>query len=241
MTQRYPKPPITEAVFEFRFQAELSERDRARLRDRFKKRYPAIDEQQAVDVKIGPGGVDTSSKLVGYKQTASNGCDMVMFQMANFDSIRLAPYNGWEKFIQTARDNFDEFTKVVGRLQVVRLAARFLNRIDIPLSAVEGRDLALFTKLGIALPQDLSGGVGPYSLAVNFVESKTGVKILLQSGVVSPPLLEHLSLSVDIDAYIDTDIPTRIDALWELSDKLREAKNTVFEGIVTDEARKLFS
>jgi uncharacterized protein (TIGR04255 family) len=178
---------------------------------------------------------------VGYKQTAPNGCDLVIIQMANFDSIRLAPYQGWETFIQTARDNFDEFTKVVGRLQVVRLATRFLNRIDIPMKVVEGRDLTVFTKLGVALPEALSNGVGPYSLAVNFVEPNTGVKILLQSGLVSPPLLEHVSLSIDIDAYIDADLPARIDAVWELSEKLREAKNAVFEGIITDEARKLFS
>ena len=38
---------------------------------------------------------------------------------------------------------------------------------------------------------------------------------------------------LDIDAYLDSDIPNRLDQFWALANTLREAKNTVFEQSIT--------
>ncbi len=238
---KYARPPIAESAFELRFGSPFSLREIERLRDRLKRHYPAVDEQKQVDVRIEPTGVVTDSRLVGYKMTAANGCDIVLVNLSALGTVRLAPYDSWEQRIIAAQTNYEIMTKIVSRADIVRLGARYINRIDLPKSTGSEMSSVSFLRLGVAIPRELSTTVGPYSLSASFKESSTGVNILIQSAIVQPPpLIDQVSLLLDIDASIELDIPARIDDVWSLSDKLRQAKNKVFEACVTDDARKLF-
>jgi uncharacterized protein (TIGR04255 family) len=238
---KYARPPITESALELRFGSPFTLREIERLKERFKRRYPAIDEQKQVDVRIEPTGVATNSKLAGYKMTAANACDILLIHLSALGTVRVAPYDGWEHRLLAAQENFDIMTKIADRSDIVRLGARYINRIDLPKSAVSGMSTVSFLRVGVAIPRELSTTVGPYSLSVSFKESSTGANILIQSAIIQPaPLIDHVSLLLDIDASIDSDIPTRLEAVWSLTEKLREAKNKVFEACITDHARKLF-
>jgi uncharacterized protein (TIGR04255 family) len=238
---KYARPPITESALEVRFRAPSSAREMERLRDRFKRRYPAVDEQKQVEVRVDTTGVATSSKLAGYKMTAGNGCDIILVHLAALGTIRLAPYEGWEGLLRTAQENVETMTKIANRQDITRLGARYINRIDLPEAVFSGRSTASFLRVGVAIPRELSTVVGPYSLSASFKESSTGVNILVQSAIVQPPpLIDHVSLLLDIDASVEADLPTRIDGVWAVADKLRQAKNAVFEACITDDARRLF-
>jgi uncharacterized protein (TIGR04255 family) len=213
-----------------------------RLRDRFKRHYPVLEEQKQINIEVHADKVDTGSSLAGYKLTAANAIDVILIQQqGTVGSIRLAPYESWEEFIARARSNFDAVGKIVGRKEVTRIGTRFMNRCDIPVQQIEGRSITEFVKIGIAVPVEIASAVGPYSLAANFIEKGTGTKIFAQSAiVVPPPLLDFVSISLDIDAFVDSGIPPHKDAIWELAATLRSAKNTVFENSITDELRSLF-
>jgi uncharacterized protein (TIGR04255 family) len=237
----YARPPITESALELRFATPFSTRDLERLRDRFKRRFPAVEEQKQVDVRIEPTGVATNSKLAGYKMTAANGCDVLLIRLASLGTIRLAPYCGWEELVRTAQENFEAMSKVINRSDIVRLGARYINRIDVPNKAFPEKTSVSFLRVGIATPKELSTTIGPYSLSASFQEVSTGANIFIQSAIIQPPpLIEHVSLLLDIDASIEADIPSRVEAMWTLAETLRKAKNTVFEACVTDHARRLF-
>ena len=92
----------------------------------------------------------------------------------------------------------------------------------------------------ISLPLEISNVVGDYSLAVTGIEVSTGAKLTIQSGTIPPALLDHFSISLDIDAYFDSDIPMRLDEIWKKAEILRHAKNAGFENCITDELRILF-
>ena len=103
---------------------------------------------------------------------------------------------------------------------------------------MEGVDILEFVRFGVAMPEELSKTIGPFSVAANFIIDN--VKILAQCGVSPPALLDHLSLMLDVDSFVDSDIKPHKDAIWEIASTLRAAKNRVFETSITERVRIYF-
>ena len=237
--QTYRNPPIVEAVFEVQFLEALSTRDLERLRERFANQYPKIDQQNQVDIEIKlDGSATTKAVPIGFKMTSSDAVDIVLLQHHQFATSRTAPYEGWDKFIGTIKTNYDEFTKVAGRTTLTRIASRYINRLDIPTEEIEGVDMLQFLRFGVAMPDEMSKSIGPFSVAANFAVDE--VKVLAQCAVIAPALLNHLSLLFDIDAFVDKDIRPHKDAIWEVAERLHKVKNDVFEAGITDRLRERF-
>jgi uncharacterized protein (TIGR04255 family) len=55
------------------------------------------------------------------------------------------------------------------------------------------------------------------------------------------PLINHVSMVLDIDVFRTEQIPGRDNDLWTCIDAVRPLKNTIFEACITDEARRLFA
>jgi uncharacterized protein (TIGR04255 family) len=238
--QGYARAPIVEAVFDVRFSEVLSERDMERLKDRLKSRYPTVEDRKNIKIEVKADKVITTSNPAGYKMTASNAMDVILIQTNDLGSARLAPYQTWEDFIGVARENYEVFTKIVGRKTLTRVATRFVNRFDIPTEEIEGHDVAEWISTSIVLPESLTKAIGPYSFAVNFIHQNTGTKVLIQSGIIAPALLKHVSINLDIDVSVDTDISAHKDEIVKIAPRLREAKNSVFESLITDKLRAKF-
>ena len=69
-TIQYPRPPITEAVIELRFEDTVGQRELERLRDRFKSQFGTVEELQTIEVSIKGTKVNQKSDPAGYKMTA---------------------------------------------------------------------------------------------------------------------------------------------------------------------------
>jgi uncharacterized protein (TIGR04255 family) len=239
-SRRYNRPPIVEAVIDFKFEGNLSDRELERLRDRFKAKYRSIEERKNIQIEVQTDQIVTNPISAGFKMTAENAIDLILINPDSFGSVRLAPYEKWESLFATAKDNFDLFTKVIGRRKIARIGVRYINRLDIPNAKVEGKPLSQFVRVGIALPVEVSSVVGGFSFTFTGIEVSTGAKLILNSGTIAPPaLLEHTSISLDIDVSWDADIPARVEDIWAKTEVLRHAKNAVFEGCITDELRAL--
>jgi uncharacterized protein (TIGR04255 family) len=238
--RHYPRPPIVESVIDLKFDGILPDKERERLRDRFKSDFPSIEERTNVTLAVGPQGISTTTVPAGFKLTAKNAVDVVLINQDSFGTVRLGPYDRWESLLASAKANFETFTKVLGRKRVVRLGVRFINRVDIPKARMTGRSLDHFFKFGVALPAELARERGSFTIVSNFVEASTGAKIILNSGEILPALLDHVSFNLDIDAYWDDEISLRIEEMWERAELLRDAKNACFESCITDALRALF-
>jgi uncharacterized protein (TIGR04255 family) len=239
-SRHYDRPPITEAVIDVKFDANLTERERERLMERFKGRFPSVEERKTITVEFGPKEAAAKAAPAGYKMTAANALDLVLINDASFGTARLAPYDRWETFLASAKENFDIFSGVVGRKIIGRLGVRFINRIDIPRQKLETRAIDDLFRLNIALPGGMERERRAQSFAVDFTEATTGAKVLLRYGDATPALLDHLSFNLDIDAFWEGNVPTKIEEMWKSAEALRHAKNACFELSITDEIRELF-
>lgn len=237
----YPRPPVTEAVFEFRFSDVLNDRDLQRLKSRFSSRFPSVEERKNISVEVQPDRIATSAVLAGFQMTAKDAASIVILQHNALTTVKPAPYITWEEMMETSKANYELFEKTVGRKLINRISSRFQNRIDIPSEQISGKDLFEFVRLGVTLPEEISPLIGPYSLACSFFEKTTGVKVFAQTSIADPgPVIDHVSIFLDIDAFIDENISSHKDVLWNAAPLLRRAKNAVFEQCITDETRRLF-
>jgi uncharacterized protein (TIGR04255 family) len=236
----YSKPPLIEAVLELRFENSLSDRELIRLKDRLQKAYPAVDELKTFQAKLEPHGAVKDMGLHGFKMTAKTGADVVMLQQNALVTSRLAPYRGWEALAAVARENHAAFEKVVGYKRIVRIGARFVNRIDVPNSLLANKDLSDLLNIRITLPPNLPSHRGPFSLAMNFVHSSSKLKVLAQVATGDAMLIDHTSIFLDLDYAIDEEIPPSVEQLWQLMGTMRGPKDDIFESFITPEIREIF-
>jgi uncharacterized protein (TIGR04255 family) len=240
-SNKYAKPPIVEATVEVRTNDLLDRRDLERCRDRFKKKYEKVEDISEIRVNLaGAGGVTHETKPLGHKLTAANAVDVLMLGPASIGLSRFAPYTSWEALIGELRQDYDLYLKTIGRRSVVRIGARYQNRIDVPNDLIKGGNWSDFIKVLPSIPTEIAGRTGNYYMNVQPSFRDTKVKMVIQTGPINEVLLDHTSLQLDIDASIDSALPARVDLLWDEFAQLHEVKNAVFESCITDATRKLF-
>jgi uncharacterized protein (TIGR04255 family) len=242
--QHYARPPITEAVIELRFEGSLSPRELERVRDRFKARYSTVEQIQMVEVSFDGAKATPKLAAAGLKMIEKDAVNILIVKPISVGTIRLAPYESWEQLRGRAQENWDLFERVLNtKKRVLRIGARYINRIDIPSDLLSSGDYSEFFPSHIQLGPGIARDIGNFSFSVAATHAGTGVHLTIQSAVLAQPaLLEHTSISLDIDAFWDQRdaIPQRIDEMWAKADMLREAKNSVFENSITNALRDLF-
>lgn len=120
--------------------------------------------------------------------------------------------------------------------KITRVAVRYVNQIDIPLSEIEYKDYFKTTpEVSPALPQGLSG----FFMQLHFPQPDFGGLLVLTETAVPPPTLGTNSVVLDLDVFKEVDTLTD-EEVWPLLEKLRERKNEFFEGCITDRTRFLF-
>jgi uncharacterized protein (TIGR04255 family) len=240
MGAEYTRPPVIEAVIEFQFAAPIGAREQERLRDKLKKFYPAIELQTEYQVAITPAGAHTTPGQIGYKLTAANASDICIIRRNSLACSQLAPYTGWDTINSNARRNLDIADKILSRPTISRIGVRYVNRIDVPLEQIAGKDVSVYLKTGVALPEGLAGAMRAYSVSVDFDDALSGTRTVVNSGIAPPALIDHISIMLDIDVSLQQDIPVKRDDAWQAIEDLRSVKNRVFESLITDATRDLF-
>jgi uncharacterized protein (TIGR04255 family) len=237
MVQSYKRPPIVEAVLEVRFETPIDSGVLDRVKDELLKEYPAPPlRTMAVNVELSDAP-KVLQQAQGYRLSSGDGAAVVTVGPNLVSTSRLAPYEGWEGFIATARRNFSTWRKLTGSRKIARLGVRYVNRIDVPGENVQIGD---YLTVGLIMPPL---GVPPLSsFAINAAMplGKDNCTLILNSGSTPSPLVNVNSLILDLDVSREVDLPQKEDNLWELADRIREYKNAVFEGCITDRARELF-
>jgi uncharacterized protein (TIGR04255 family) len=169
------------------------------------------------------------------KMFTQDTLDIVILYPQGISNSRLAPYNSWETFRERAYQVVRQCLGEIGHRPAKRLGVRYINRIDIPSKQVR---VDQWLQLGITSPPSLPSVLTTYGLHASLMLSDQ-ICLNLQSSSVDSPLLQHNSILLDIDVYINTEMPNH-SLVWERIDELRHHKNRVFEACITDKARNLF-
>jgi uncharacterized protein (TIGR04255 family) len=241
----YKRPPILEAVIDFRSRANAPYTTVDKLRVRLKREFPNSTEAKHYNVNLDAdaGKANVTTDYLGFQISSQDGVEIRLISTAGLTCSRLAPYNGWKEFSDGARKTWDEWINVETRNRnTSRLGIRYINRIDISSSSIVQQGLGEYFNISPrheGTPEDSLSG---FSVQL---QSSVGIKaddckLIVNFGRMPSPLIAYDSFLLDIDVYRDTAPPTDPDTLWHLVDRMRDYKNSAFEAAITDRTRLLF-
>lgn len=236
--EKYANPPIVDATIEARFAPSLPEKLLRRLIERAKSRYAQMDEQVEMQFTFGTDAPQSvTQEFAGARFLSADGVDVLSLTKNAVVVSRLPRYAGWTELKARVQRELEFLREVSPDRRFVRLGVRYINRIDVPLLENQGFSPEPFFTFYPDRPAVLKGAAVAYS--VSLVGCRVGDYLVnVNTGIAPPQLIGHGAILVDVDAYIEEDMDFR--TIFERLEGVREVKNSVFEGLITDRARQMF-
>jgi uncharacterized protein (TIGR04255 family) len=241
--QTYSNAPITEAIIDLRVVQRdgltLAELERCQAGE--EKAYPNKWLLNMFEGRIQFGGAEEpssykeSKEQTGFGFKSADGKHVVEVHRDGFVFHRLAPYAGWEQFRKEARRLWNVYQHCVRPGAVVRVALRYINRIDLPMGAELKDYLRTSPEVSPDLPQRLDG----FFMQVNIPNYDIKSNLLLREMAVPSANPDRSSVILDIDLFRTEEIPVEDGAMWEVVESLRVRKNEIFEACITKQTREV--
>jgi uncharacterized protein (TIGR04255 family) len=237
--------PITEAIIDFRVRLPAGF-EILRLKEahaQLSADYPTLEEQQVTqqqfEQRLGqpPKLTARSQGVLGYRFLSGDNKSIVQFRRNGFAFNRLKPYPSWDQVFPEACRLWKIYSAVAHPEEISRIAIRFINRIQLPLPNLELPDyLTAPPPLPQGVPQSLSGFLT--RVVIQDPETKLAANVVQ---ALEPPLNEqYVSMILDIDVYQRDVSQLTLEAVLGQFARLREMKNRIFFGSLTEKALALF-
>lgn len=218
--------------------------DQQKLVRRFAKTYPHSKALAAFSVTIDTtgGAATVQQEPQGFRLTSDDQADVMLVFPNGIAAARLAPYPNWEHLRDRAVAAWSEWRRSTKFSPLSRLGIRYLNRIDVPIKDAPTIDLETYLKFRPNIPKIGKGPIVGYMVQATMPTDNPFWNTSITSSIVSPPpLINHLSLLLDIDVFRTEQIPGKENDLWAVVEEARGIKNRVFEHCITDQSRELFA
>lgn len=247
MTVEYPvlaRAPITEAVLDIRIkpQAEINTAALSSLHQHVSDNYPIKQErfqfESRVDFKKDEAQVSASKgTLTGYFFKSGDHKQIFQARTDGFTFNRLQPYEKWELFRDEARRLWTLYSTLASP-EIVRVALRYINKLDIPLSLPAPIDFDEYLAAGPVVPPELPQGVSSFltRLVIPNPEIEATAVISQAFEQIDP---KFLPIILDIDVFRQKDLISK-DEIWQTFENLRLFKNRIFFASLTNKALELF-
>lgn len=247
--RRYRNPPIEEAVCEFRFRPgrDWDLTIPGKLHTQLASEYPGPPrEQRTTELTVegdgAPSGTTTVRQGISRVQLVTADARRLVGVGKDVLSVHLLrPYQpdrtlgGWEEFRRRITDAVRAYWSVTGPLGVLRIALRYINRVELPGGLA---DASRFVRYALEGPKGLPEMPLRYFMSRDY-RYEDGVDLHLRYG--TPGLAADPSEAfLDIEVVWETAEPIgETDAVVK-TDLLRDRERRVFESLITDSARESF-
>jgi uncharacterized protein (TIGR04255 family) len=246
----YPKPPIVEALIEFRFEprvhpAELATTLRAALGDTYDSGDTRTQDRIDAQVSVSPeGGVATAASRTPHAVflQSATGHRLLGCSPGALSIHTLAPYPGWESFILQAREAVAALPALVADGPVLLISVRYIDRIELP-----REDASVFSDYIAVMPP--RPGPMPSVLSACFYgtqarDAEDGT--IAQLTIASAPGASGVAIQYDLLLQRGGSPPggplcTFSYSSWgPIVDALHVRQREIFEASITDKTRGLF-
>ncbi len=173
----------------------------------------------------------------GLLLSSADGKRVAQFRIDGFSVNQLHPYPGWVDLYSAALEWWTLYAELASPKRVMRLAARYINRFELP-SPTE--DLEDWLAAPPPIPQSLPQALSQFLTRVTIHEVKTGNAAHVTQTMEHNPDTESVVLILDIDAFRATSVSPESDRIAEAFASLRAFKNRTFFESVTPRTLELF-
>jgi uncharacterized protein (TIGR04255 family) len=223
---------------------QASPEELQKLVKRFAKDYPQEETLSAINVAINTtgGAMTVQQHAQGYRVRSIDQADIVVIFPDGIAASRVPPYPGWEHLRERARAAWAEWRRSVTSSAPKRIGIRYINRLDVPIEEAEIIDIDDYLRFSPRIPDFSKRPLNGFWVQATRPTDVEHWSATITSYLLSPPpLINHVSLVLDIDVFRTEQVPHRDADLWNCIDPVRELKNAIFEACITDQARKLFA
>lgn len=241
----YPRPPIVEAVINFGFADEVDGQDlSAALEAVLGSQYLGTPQQQElveVSAKIRPDSLDTSARRFPRTKflRSTDGLRLLGCSAKALSVHVLAPYPGWERFLEQAREALYALPSIIRDKGLSSVGVRYIDRIVLPSTNV---NFAEFLTVMPPCPEGMPNQLSAFHLATQTLDPADGTEATLT--IASAGLSETNQPALVYDLTVRRNASPR----WELTDtawltaleELHVRLRGIFEASITDSTRKLF-
>lgn len=229
--ERFPNPPIKEAIFTIVFKDEIS----IELLENFcnieffQKNYPSNRKSVIRRITEGVDVASVENLQDGFLLEGLNkGERLVQARKTHISFHKIKNYEHWENLIGEFKEICDEFSKVLNQDILIKdISVRYINQIPF-----EGDNLREYFKL---LPEEVEGV--PKQL------SKLFLQMTIPYGDLSCVIVETIRDSnFIIDLKVSNNQVTQLSdkTVWVSFERMRNFKNNIFFSIITDKTKNLF-
>jgi len=241
-SKKYAHAPITEAIIEVRVtpNPETTATSCKTVFQGISEQLPEMSEMLLMQAQISGGdriGAQATQQLAGYVWNNKERGQVVTVQPDRFSYSQLAPYDRWETFCPRARDLWETYRARTSPQHVVRVATRFVNRIEIPLPITDIEDyFRTAPRISPDMSQDLSGSF----MQLHLPQKNSGCIVILTQAILNPEE-GIVPFILDIDVADQSSEFSTDEIIWERLEEFRWRKNDIFEACITDRVRDLIS
>lgn len=242
---KYKNPPVVEAIFDIQispkgnFDIALLDDVYDQIKDvypQIRKYYSTMFNNQIDSEEVKSEAIIVEERL-GNIYISENKCRQVQFRNDGFTLNFLDTYSTWDDFHEEAKKLWEIYKSILlleSDYEISRIALRYLNKIMIPLPIKD------FDEYITYMPPTLD--IIEPKLRNFFIQIETPYNdeyILLLTETIESKINDRLPFILDID--ISRKIQNKSFDIDSDFNKMREIKNKVFEHIITDKTRALFS
>lgn len=246
--ENYPKlnrPPIVEALIDINvvIPSGTNLKQLENFHDLVRKDFPKKVERKSIKVsfkqsqKANIQSFSQQNDILGYQFVADDGKKIVQARLDGFTFNKLKPYESWETFFDEAQYHWGDYLRIVRPVKVVRLALRYINRMELPLPFGDFKEYIL------TVP-DVAPGV-PSALS-NFLmrleipdEKSQSLAIITETIEPVSSEAKFLPLIFDIDVARIVDLDANSNDIWKMFELLRDCKNRIFFKSLTPKTLEL--
>lgn len=247
---QYPKlskPPIVEAVIEFRVRlSENVDHSRfdafqAKISNRFPHHTGIRSVQARFDIQPGSEATQTiDDSIIGVRLESADKHTVILATINALSVSRLQPYDSWENLLAEAKAIWPVYCEIIKPMAVIRLGVRYINRIVLQGDMIDFDDvLTVGPQVPTNMPQVL---MGFFSRLVIPMNNERAVVAISQAMEAAPNPLEtpQIAVLLDIDAYNEDAHEISSSEIWDTLDCLRATKNMAFfNSVTTQELEKM--
>lgn len=248
--QPLARAPIVEALVDFRIQAGMDfsvERLEKSLEDRdfgyqkqgpiLRSRFGFVVNSQTAQVAAPP----PEAAIIGVRLRSADTKYVAQFTTEGFTLSRLEPYESWEALMKEAQRIWSEYQACVATVRIRRAATRFINNLRLPLK-VGDRFERFLTGLP-NMPPEYPQAISNFLQRFVIYDEPTGATAILTQVLdqfLPERVIERAPVILDIDVFRETPFPPAAREVWDFLAQLRDLKDRLFFGALTDEAVELY-
>ena len=195
----------------------------------YPKKLPIRFQQWNIQFAETPQ-TSTTNELYGWRFESEDGSKILQFRRNGIGFGIVRGYTDSNEIKSLTRDFWTVFLEKVGQPVVNRLATRYINVIDVPITG----NFDDYLTASPRMPENLPQKVRQFLVRLEVPFSVDVVAVIIQTLDIASST--HLPLILDIDVQMHKQMPGDSPDVWKALDTLREIKNDVFFSSVTEQA-----